>query len=1000
MGYRTIKTSMKSIMIKGGSFPFNRLLKFLLITTILSGVVFPVWSQTVDHEAIKRLIQDFKRDERGPYQAIRWFCPDGTILPPKERCPEPGGIQHALAKEAVQKLAAQYKIYLGQILAGSDFSQFFDSANLNLRLQQYQMEKFLQAVDNGWIMRRARYYRGAVQAEDEENWGQEFLKWLVAQDAVLTEQFFLLRQVVKDIPHQVNEDKWLNIRGLSKTISDSIPSFMDLRVKLHGQPEFQDISRIEEYYLKNQTKLPKNIQTMLQILLADLQSVYRNSDIPALQAYLNAIPVASPVNQHLKVLIESYKKYSQDSSLSDIDIIHIIQDMCDLLFKIREHLVLIQKPEQRLVLMDLSNNLESILFQKIGEWQPQSIGELLEKNYTVTKSLTGCGFLEVWEWHSIESIISPKKSSTRMEFNQIAESVAYSRRVVEWSTAMVRAIYDPVINLFSRFEPLAVGFIDDQIRSSLLLAQGQVASQLAEILAVKSGTTHQVMGVANQSQIRGINPGYATGELVVVTGEVDQVSFSAQKIYLLQRAPVDMKPVAGIATVSEGNLVSHVQLLARNLGIPNAVISEQNLYDLLPHSGKKVFYAVSPGGTVVLKLESNMTVEERALIEERKRSEERINVPTTKLNLNQEDLLNLKNVRAKDSGSICGPKAANLGQLKSLFPDKVVNGVLIPFGVFKKHLEQPMPNTGNSYWMFLQNTFVEASNLRSTGKSEEVIETRILSRFAELRDAIKTITFLPGFQERLKAQFLEIFDNDIGQVPVFIRSDTNMEDLKEFTGAGLNLTVFNVLEPEKIFQGIRDVWASPYAERSYRWRQKYLLNPENVYPSILIIPTVRVDKSGVLITTGIISSNPEDLTIAFNRGAGGAVEGQMAESYLLKKNGLDMLISPSRERGYTVLPESGGTLKRYTHFNHNILNSKNLEKIRLLSKELQGKLKGKSGINASGPYDVELGFVDNDVWLFQVRPYVESKKARSSQYLQSLDAVIKYKDSILLQEKI
>lgn len=114
--------------------------------------------------------------------AIRWFCPDGTILIPKERCPEPGGIQHALAKDAAQNLAAEYKIYLGQILAGSDFGQFLSVDNLNLRLQQYQMEKFLQAVDDGWIMRRARYYRGAVQAEDEENWGREFLHWLVAQN--------------------------------------------------------------------------------------------------------------------------------------------------------------------------------------------------------------------------------------------------------------------------------------------------------------------------------------------------------------------------------------------------------------------------------------------------------------------------------------------------------------------------------------------------------------------------------------------------------------------------------------------------------------------------------------------------------------------------------------------------------------------------------------------------------------------------------------------------
>jgi len=326
--------------------------------------------------------------------------------------------------------------------------------------------------------------------------------------------------------------------------------------------------------------------------------------------------------------------------------------------------------------------------------------------------------------------------------------------------------------------------------------------------------------------------------------------------------------------------------------------------------------------------------------------------------------------------------------------------VVIPFGIFRKHLEQELPGTGTSYWLFLQNTFTEASKLRSTGKPEAVIETWILSRFTDLQKAIKKMPFIPGFKKRLTDLFVDNFSTDIGKVPVFIRSDTNMEDLAEFTGAGLNLTVFNVRESEKIYQAIRDVWASPYSERSYRWRQKYLLNPENVFPSILIIPTVRVDKSGVLITTGIISADPEDLTVAFNRGAGGAVEGQMAESYLLKKNGHTLLLSPSRERAMTILPDSGGTLKRFANFNRKILNTGNLKQIRMLAKELQTKLKDKSGIGLSGPFDVELGFVDNNLWLFQVRPYVENKKARSSQYLQSLDTVIQSKDNIKLNQKL
>ena len=987
-------------MLKDKSYTVLSIKNYLMISFFLGGFIVSVYSQVPDYAAIKKMIQEFKKDERGPYQAIRWFCPDGTVLLPKERCPQPGGIQHALAKDAVQKLANDSKIYLGQILAGSDFTQFFDESSLNLRLQQYQMEKFLQASDDGWIMRRARYYRGAVQAEDEENWGKAFLTWLVTKDEVIREQFFLLRQIVKDIPHQANNDKWMAIRGLSKTISDSQASFIDLRVKLHGQPGFEDIQRVKDYYLRNQKSLSPEIQSLLQTLIDDLQYVYQNSDISTLKTYLKLIDVSSPIYQELYNLLNKYQIDANVSSIAEKDQYTLMANLADLLYHVRKQILLIKTPAQRLIYLDFSNDVESLVFQSIGSLQPQTVKQLLEKNYILSKSLTGCGFVEVWEWQYIEPLINPRNLENRIEYAKLSEIVDYARRFVEWGTSMVRTNYYPVINLFTRFEPLASGFLDDRIRSSLLLAQGELAGQLAEISAIASGVNHQVMGIVHQGQIRGLNPGYAFAELAVVSGDPEKVEFSAKKIYIIQRAPVDMKPVAGIVTVSEGNLVSHVQLLARNLGIPNAVISDQNLSELLPYSGNKVFYAVSPGGTVVLKLEKDLTDEEKDLIEEKKRSEERLYVASSKIDLKNTSLLNLKNLKSSDSGKLCGPKAANLGQLKNLFPDKVVDGLVIPFGIFREHMDQSMPGSGSSYWSYLQDTFEEAARLKETKKSDDEIETWILKRFAQLNEAIIQIPFLPGFREKVADKFRQIFGKEIGNLPVFIRSDTNMEDLKEFTGAGLNLTVFNVRDPEKIFQGIRDVWASPYAERSYRWRQKYLLNAEDVYPSILIIPSVRVDKSGVLITAGVASSNTDDLTVAFNRGAGGAVEGQIAETFILGKSGSDRLISPSRERGYTDLPEGGGILKRFTHFNQRILSTENLRQLRLFSKELKMKLHGRSGINSSGPYDVELGFLNDKIWLFQVRPYVESKKARSSDYLLSLNPKIKDLPKVSLTEKI
>jgi len=934
-------------------------------------------AQEFDSGAITGMIQEFKRDERGPYQAIRWFCPDGTILPPKERCSEPGGVQHALPKDVVLELAREQQIYLGQILAGTDYTDFFDSHNQNSRLQQYQMEKYLQAVDNGWIIRRARYYRGAIQAEDEEAWGKGFLLWLVADDTKLTNQFFLLRQAVRDIPHRESDDRWQRIRGSALVIADSIPDFMNLRVKIHGQPDISDIAAVEAFYRQKRSQITPAVNQLFLNLLSDLKFAYRSIQIESLSKYIGVFGENPLLDTRLASLLNQCHLKAAEDSIGET----CISGLAQLLLDLREQLTYLEKPEQRLAAMNLSLDIEQLMLTKVHLWHPQTPRALFLKHYVLTEAAAGCGYLELWEWHAIRNILDPDSYSSDIEIAVLRDWIETVRGSVEWGTAMIRTIYEPVINLFGKFEPLASGFVDDRVRSSLLLRQGETADKLVRILQKHSGIAHRIAGLSGTGGVRGLNPGYALGELVVINEDPQQISYSQDKIYMFSRVPADLKPVAGIITITEGNLVSHVQLLARNLGIPNAVLPDEDIRKLTYLNGVQVFYAVSSGGTVLLKPAAEMTGEEKALVIRKKRSEERLLVPLDRIDLNETGLIGLRSLRASDSGVFCGPKAANLAELKYQFPDNVVEGFVIPFGVFREHLEQEMPGLNVSYWSYLRQSYQQAESFRLAGVSEDSIETAILARFNILSEAIKKISLLPQFVTDLRAAFIEKLGKETGDLPVFIRSDTNMEDLKDFTGAGLNLTVFNVRDSLKIMQGIRDVWASPFSERSYRWRQKYLLNPENVYPSILIIPSVNVIKSGVMITTGIRSKNPNDLTVAFNRGAGGAVEGQQAESYLLKANGSILLLAPARELYYTELPPSGGIHKKQTFFDRPILSENELQMLRELSDMLRENTIGSE----TEPLDIELGFAQGGLWLFQVRPFVESKKAQSSIYLNNLD---------------
>lgn len=944
-------------------------LGFLCLISLSAGLSFGE-----DLAAIRKDIELFKTDPRGPYRAIRWFCPDGSVIPPDERCSDPGGLQHAVPKDRVRAIADAHHIYLGQILAGTEFETFLDSGARHARMKQYQMEKFLQASDGGWILRRARYYRGAVQAEDEEAWGQKFLNWLVSRDELLIEQFFLVREIARVISHSANVGRAIRIRALARDIAGAYPPFMDIRIKIHGQPDATDLERVRQFRREHDSVVTPAVGAQLHSLASDLEASYRRANLAGLERYLELVPVSTPSGLHLTKLLGSASPMSTASVHPELAAEQSI-DLAQLLWLIRQDINLVGA-NRRLALIDLSIDVESALFHRVGQWQPRTVGQLLEKNHVLAKAAAGCGFIELWEWDQLGPRLVRRPTRRKVARRDLVESVAAAQRGVAWSVQMMEATYGSVVERFSAFEPLARGLIDDRIRSSILLRYGEAADQLFDVEAVSSVLDHRLLGLRNEGQIRGLNPGVAVGELEVLPASPEGGELLPDKIYVLFRAPEDLRPVAGIATVSEGNAVSHVQLLARNLGIPNASLSRQNLQDLLPYSGTRVFYAVSPRGTVVMKPASEMTAEERILVESTHAPDRKLTLPADRLDLEQEDLLDLSALRASDAGIVCGPKAANLGQLSALFPDEVPPGLVIPFGVFRRHLEQTVPGSNETYWEQIRKL-----SSRQHGADTPAFRTRR----EEIQRQLRNIDLLPDFVEKLEARFLEVFQVPVGELRVFVRSDTNMEDLESFTGAGLNLTVANVSGKLELMQAIRDVWASPFSEKSYQWRQRVLTNPDAVYPSVILIPSVSVEKSGVLITSGVSSRDRNDLTVAFNWGGAGAVGGQSAETYLLRSDGTDVLLSPSREPSYNALSDEGGIEMVATTFHRPILSALDRSRIRRMAAELHRRFREAPGMRYEGPFDVELGFSGDSIWLFQVRPFVENHDARSSSYLARLD---------------
>ncbi len=947
-------------------------------------------SQQYTAQELQKYVQEFKKDIRGPYKDIRWFCTDGSIRQPKDPCPDQigPGVQHARYKDVVEAIAKKNNIYLGQILVYSKVSDFWDPQQNFTRLKQYQIDKYLRAVDQGWINTKGRYYRGSIQAEDETAWGLTFFEEVLSEDSNIKQHFFVIRNAMRDLPYQEDENLAQQMRSQSKVISDLYPAFMDLRVKIHSQPQSGDIQEVVRFVDNNKGKLTPELSTQFTALLKSMNAFFKPTDLKQLAKGLTV-----KGNPELEAQISGFVQSGQDKNASAL-----IQESAELMWAIRQNILTTNNSKTRLQLLDLSLKLEDLIFKNVEAWNPDDVKGQLQKICSLGLASAAAGYMEIHEWEQLVADLSNFENSS-LTLEELTYTLSRARSAVEWSTSMFKAQFDEVMALYSPFESLANSFIDDKIRGSLVLQLGKTVGDLGSFIATESALVNKVMDLSNQSAIRGLNPGYAFGELVVVENMVEDLEVSSDKIYVFQKPPSDLKPVAGIATVAEGNLVSHVQLLARNLGIPNAALSDENLRQLKKYNGTRVFYAVSNKGNVLLKAEGDMTADEKALFAKKERKDEKIAVPVGEIRLDIVKVLNMREVDASNSGKLCGPKAANLGQLKKMYPEDVVEGLVIPFGIFKEHMDQEMPGNNGSYWDFLNAMFAEAEQMRTAGNAEQGVEQFQLERLEILRAAIKSMPLKKSFMADLEENFKDVLGEDLGNIPVFLRSDTNMEDLKDFTGAGLNLTIFNTVDKEKILQGIKDVWASPYTERSFKWRQKYLLNPENVYPSILVIPSVDVDYSGVMITKGINMGTEKDLTVAFSRGAGGAVDGQAAETRLIEE-GASLLLAPARDLYYNRLPTSGGTSREIASLQSPILNETNIGQLRTFATTLREILPKATKSDYKGAYDVELGFKNNKLWLFQIRPFVENKKALGSAYLESITPRIQNDKKIQLSTKL
>lgn len=895
-----------------------------------------------------RIIEQFKKSPKGPFQQILWFCKDGTTRTPREgNCRERGGgIQHATRNADAKKLSS-WNIDTGTIFASMSYDEFFDSKRNHHRMRQIAMEQYLRQVDDGWVDRRAFSYRGSRQAEDETAAGRELLSRLLSDPAWVRDHFFLAMQTVASVPHGVEDSLVKKIRSLATAVADADERFQSLRARIHSAPDPSDLERVKAFRANAAAREP------LRALIAAME---QDQKTDRLTPVLNRL-AKREFGEEARALADSVQAGKKPLAL-----------MGAFALRLRDAIESSKDGRRNLELADVLLAISDWTFHDDhASRAPRT--ELLGRAKSLVEIAVGTGLLSRRQLEAFRGEWTQLSGAQRIGGREYLMHMRYLARSLEWCRATVAKEYQPLVNHLEPAEPKAGQLVDHLLRGSVALPLARVIDVLSADAQRAAGIRHSFFGEPASSAVMALNPGVALAPLARwQAGRLDP-----EKIYIIPETAADLTPVRGILSLDSGNALSHTQLLAANAGIPNATLPSDQLPRLQPYLNREVLYAVSPGGTVILEDGAKLSPQDRALWSERK-IERKVRLDTSRLRLNDRRIRTLEEVSADDVGVICGPKAGNLGQLKRFFPEAVAPGLAVPFGAYVSQVDA-------TFLRDVNDAFARASQMPPA-------ESRafIVPKLREFQDRIQKITFDPGFERELILKLRQTFGAD-RSYGAFVRSDTNAEDLPEFSGAGLNRTVANVVGEREILAALREVWASPFAERAYEWRARALENTGDVYPSVVILKTVPVDKSGVIATMDLETGDTSAITVNVSEGIAAVVDGGVAESLLLRADGSVRLLQEARNPYRKVARAEGGLVNVPASGADTVLQPDEIRQLRAMVAQVERQYPPELGPGGEKlPWDIEFGFEKGQLRLFQIRPLARFRELQTLEKLSRLDA--------------
>jgi rifampicin phosphotransferase len=449
--------------------------------------------------------------------------------------------------------------------------------------------------------------------------------------------------------------------------------------------------------------------------------------------------------------------------------------------------------------------------------------------------------------------------------------------------------------------------------------------------------------IAKEQAYQALNIAKGLGRIHIINKLDDHVEIGFNEILVLDEVPVQLPPVAGIITSQPSTPLSHINLLAKGWGIPNAYIK----------NAKELFKQYDGWWVSFETLREKYTIKRAGmdqLREYQRRQAERLDVMKPRFNLAETRLLDLTQQRARSSLAF-GGKSANLGEVMfARLPGIVVpNGFTIPFYYYDEFVKRNKLDD-KIFGLLNDQKFVHDPAYR---RQQLVI----------LREKIENAEFAP----ELRAKILQKVAQEYQGKGLFVRSSSNSEDLPNFSGAGLYTTMPNVRGERELIDAIKKVWASLWNFEAYEARERANVDHSKIFMAVLLQEGINSESSGVMITTDPYDTeNRGAFYISAKRGLGiKVVEGQrIAEQIIFRpRTNAIQILTRSAEDSLLTFDEKGGVKEVPLTGDRVVLTDDVIRRLVRAASSIKR-------VFGSRDQDIEWAYMKGQIYIVQSRPFI------------------------------